>query len=188
MEADRVSSAIKNHLQAFFVGHTISEFEWPLGPIQEVLPHFRVLRVSPGSRCNLWVYVSSGAWDVDRDQQSGLEFMIFAHEESPRHVELLAMSAHYHLNHDLDLGHTYPIGEPWLEGSACDHMLVSLPYPFGEELELCEVDEGHIHLYWLLPITLAERQFKATNGLEALEQLFEDRELEYWRADRPSVV
>lgn len=86
------------------------------------------------------------------------------------------------------LGHICPIGEPWLEGSRCDHLLVSLRYLFGQELEICEIGGGHIHLYWLLPITRSERDFKAQNGLEALEELFEERGLEYWRVDRESVV
>jgi hypothetical protein len=41
---------------------------------------------------------------------------------------------------------------------------------------------------WLLPITEAEKRYKNTAGLEALEQRFDEMELEYWRSDRASAV
>jgi Suppressor of fused protein (SUFU) len=41
---------------------------------------------------------------------------------------------------------------------------------------------------WLLPITKEERDFKVVNGLEALESLFEERELECWDPHRSSVT
>ena len=84
--------------------------------------------------------------------------------EDLRHVELLTMTAYYHHTDGLGLGHTFPIGEPWLSGSACDHMLVSLPYPFGPGLEVCCLGEQNLRLSWLLPITKAEREFKAEHG------------------------
>ena len=49
-------------------------------------------------------------------------------------------------------------------------MLISLPYPFGPELEVCCLRERHFHLYWVLPITKAEREFKAEHGQDALEE------------------
>ena len=70
----------------------------------------------------------------------------------------------------LDHGHTVPIGEPWLPGSACDHLLVSLPYPFGPELEMCRWDGGHARLLWLLPITEAERDFRTEHDLRDRQQ------------------
>jgi hypothetical protein len=183
---EKTYSAVENHIRNFFRGHDFSEFAWTLGPIQRTLPRFRVLRVSPGPKTNLWVYTSLGAWEAN--EQSRIEFMIFAPEESLRCVELLAMKAYYHRNRSLGLGHTFPIGEPWLEGSRCEYLLISLPYPFGPELEICNADGKHIHLFWLLPITQAERAFKVQYGQEALEEKFEERGLEYWKVERESVV
>jgi hypothetical protein len=88
----------------------------------------------------------------------------------------------------LGLGHTLPIGEPWLPGSNCDHLLVSLPYPWGPDLETCHVGDRHVDFLWLLPITRAEHDLKIASGLEALESLFEERGLRYWDAHRPSVA
>jgi hypothetical protein len=102
----------------------------------------------------------------------GLEFLMSAPHRTDRIVELLTIAAYYHcgpLNQRLDLGHTSPIGEPWLPGSACDHFLVSLPYPYGPDLEWCEWPEGRAQHLWLLPITRAERDLKVSEGLEALE-------------------
>jgi len=108
--------------------------------------------------------------------------------EDLRHVELLTMTDYYRCTEALGLGHTFAIGEPWLPDSACDHMLVSLPYPFGPELEVCCLGERRLHLYWVLPITKAEREFKTEHGLEALEQRFDTHAIEFWDPHRPSVV
>jgi hypothetical protein len=86
------------------------------------------------------------------------------------------------------IGHTVPIGEPWVPRSTCDHLLVSLPYPFGPDLELCDWDGDHARLLWLLPITEAERDIKAEHGLEALEQRFDDAAIKYWDPARSSVA
>jgi hypothetical protein len=103
-------------------------------------------------------------------------------------IELLAMTVHYHRSTQLGLGHTVPIGEPWQSGSACDHLLVSLPYPLGPEFEVCAPSGAHAHIFWLLPITKEERDFKASNGQESLERLFDQAKIEYWNVRRESVV
>lgn len=111
--------------------------------------------------------------------------------DTPRAVELLAMIAYYHAGPDsqrLDVGHTVSIGEPWLPGSSCDHLLVSLPYLFGPDFELCSWRSGHARVFWLLPITAAEREFKAAHGLDELEQRFEADGLDYLNPARPSLI
>jgi hypothetical protein len=107
-----------------------------------------------------------------------------------RHVELLTMTAFYHETEGLGLGHTFPIGEPWLAGSMCDQFLVSLPYPFGPGLEVCESAglRRLIRFLWLLPITQAEREYSREHGVEALERLFDDHAIEFWEPQRRSVV
>lgn len=70
----------------------------------------------------------------------------------------------------------------------CDHLLISLPYPFGPELQVCHIGERHVDILWLLPITEAERDFKAARGHEELEQRFEAAGLRYWEIDRSSAL
>ncbi|MFE9467493.1 suppressor of fused domain protein [Streptomyces virginiae] len=71
-----------------------------------------------------------------------------------RFIDLMAMIAYYHCGgHRLGLEHSMPIGEPWTPGSSCDHLLVSLPYPYGPELEHCRVPGGHVRVLWALPVT-----------------------------------
>lgn len=67
------------------------------------------------------------------------------------------MNVYYHRGGRLGLGRTVPIGEPWLPGSRCDHYLVSLPYPFGPDLQVCHIGDLHVDFLWLLPITRAGR-------------------------------
>jgi hypothetical protein len=179
---------LRRHLQTFFTGHRYGETVWTLGPAADLLPRLRIAVLGPGPRTNLWVYATVGASEATPDPTDGLEFFMTVPSEDLRHVELLTMTAYYHRTEGLGLGHTFPIGEPWLPDSACDHMLVSLPYPFGPELEVCCLGERHSHLYWVLPITKAERGFKAEHGLEALEQRFDAHAIEFWDPQRPSVV
>ena len=74
----------------------------------------------------------------------GLEFILSTLAATSRAVELLAMVVRNHRGGRLGLGHTVPIGELWLPGSACDYLLISRPYPFGPDLETCHVGDRHV--------------------------------------------
>ena len=185
---DEHSQRVVEHYKSFFQGHQWVSQRWDKGPIEELVPDFQVLKFSPGQRIGLWVYCSVGASRIGSPESGLHEFVVVSPYKSDSLVETLAMVTHYHANHSLGFGHTLPIGEPWLADSLCTNWLISLPYPFGEELELMALQDGHAHVAWLLPITDAEREFKIQNGLEALEQRFDDAELEFWRVDRDSVV
>jgi hypothetical protein len=184
-EAD-VNAVIRQHLRRFFAGHACEEHQWKLGRAVEELPRLRVAEFAPGPKTGLWVYVTIGAWKAPRIPR--LEFLIAAPERDQRHVELATMAASYHGDYGLGRGHTVPLGEPWLPGSTCEFFLVSLPYPFGPKLEVCDLSGGHLHVLWLLPITAAEREFKVREGVESLEQRFDACALEYWTPDRASAV
>lgn len=180
------NSVVRRHLKRFFAGHACKEHQWPLGPAPEELPRLRVAEFAPGPKSELWVYATLGAWEARDDPR--LEFLIAAPERDRRHVELATMAAWYHGRRGLGTGHTLPIGEPWLPGSVCEFFLVSLPYPFGPDLEVCNVADWHLHILWLLPITEAEREFKVREGVEALEKRFDACGLEYWDRGRSSAV
>lgn len=185
---DDTCGALEEHVRRFFAGQPVASFTWEAGPVRLVNPHFRVLRVEPVMQTGLWQYISVGGWAATEAGGGGLEFILSTATATPRAVELLAMSVYYHRGGRLGCGHTVPIGEPWLPGSACDHLLITLPYPFGPGLQTCHVGDRHVDFLWLLPVTAAERAFKAANGLEALESRFEGAGLRYWDACRRSVV
>jgi hypothetical protein len=99
------------------------------------------------------------------------------------------MLSHYHrFESSLGLGHIVNIGHPWAEGSRCDRLLMSLPYPFGPKLEWLKSDTLTIQVLWALPITPQEASFLKQNGVEELERRFDFAKLKYWDARRQSIV
>lgn len=173
------AEAVESHVRAFFVGHSVEAVDYDLGPERrEVVPCLRVLVVGPGPRSDSWAYVTAGCWALMEKDRHGLEFVMTAHVRDQRFIDLMAMIAYYHCGgHQLDLEHSLPIGEPWVPGSACDHLLISLPYLHGPRLEHCPLPGGHARVLWALPVTTAEIEFRRQHGHEALEQLFDDAEI-----------
>jgi Suppressor of fused protein (SUFU) len=183
--------AVRGHIRAFFAGHRV-RLHPAAARVKERIPTYRALEVESGERLPLHTYVTLGCWDAVHDSGHGLEFALLVKEPAALHLLHLAMAAFYHCAPDptyrLDHGHTVPIGEPWLPGSEADHFLVALPYPLGPDFEICEWDNGHARLLWLLPITQAEREFKAEHGLEALERRFDAAGIDFADPMRPSVA
>jgi hypothetical protein len=75
-----------------------------------------------------------------------------------------------------------------MPNSACDHLLVSLPYLHGPDLEHCSLRDGHARLLWILPVTGSEIAFRRENGHEALEVLFDEAEIDPIDPHRASVI
>ncbi|WP_185078529.1 suppressor of fused domain protein [Nonomuraea jabiensis] len=121
----------------------------------------------------------------------GLEFVLTARTDDWQHLESMTMNAYYHAgppHQRLDHGHVVPIGRPWFADSVCDRYLISLPYPFGPDFEVCAWDGGHARILWLLPITSAERDLIMNAGLEAFESLLEEKRVDYTDPHRSSVA
>jgi hypothetical protein len=74
------------------------------------------------------------------------------------------------------------------DGSAADHLLVSLPYPYGPALETCDLGERHVHFLWLVPITRAEANLVRTEGVDALERLLEQGDADVITPTRRSLA
>lgn len=169
------SHALLEHLHDRFPGREVAVLPPTPGPIHDRVPALHILSLTPQEGGRL--YVTAGLWDATQEHGHGLEFVLHTPVAADDvHVETLTMIAYYHATgHDYALGHghTVAIGRPWVHGSTCDDLLVGLPYPWGEELETCAVPGGHIRVLWLLPITEAEKTFRHTHDLEALEQRFE---------------
>jgi hypothetical protein len=188
LKGEVVYPALRAHIRRFFKGHRRQEYAYTQGPAGRILPDFRVVRVAPGPRMQLTTYLSVGSWEAAGEGNCGMELLVTTQQPEMKCVELLAMVAYYHRTQGLGVGHTFPLGYGWL-GGKCDHVLVSLPYPFGPDLEWCDLgDDGHVRFLWLLPITEAEKRFRHEHGLEALEQRFDEAKLNHAFPWRKSVV
>jgi hypothetical protein len=165
-------------------------FSWEAGPIKKTLPDFRVCRVAP-CKLDAWIYVTSGASGNKINDEPAIEFILMAPQHDPIHIETLAIISHYHstLKDGLGVGHILNGGRPWLGKSKCDHFLVSLPYPFGPNLEWCRADSKKpIRFLWLLPITNTERVYALDHGIEALEERFDDAQIDSINPERKAVA
>lgn len=100
------------------------------------------------------------------------------------------MAANFHADarYRLRAGSIVNIGQSWMEGSSADRLLVSLPYPYGPTLEICELRERHVRFLWLVPITMAEANLVRSQGLEALERLLEQSHVNVLSPKRRSLA
>jgi hypothetical protein len=156
-------------------------------PINQIGPDFRVLEFPTSDSRDMWTYATCGmsSFEVERP----IELHIFSSKQAIELVDILTAIAHYHQTEQiLDLGHTVNFGVPWQNLSVCTYGLISLPYLDGPDLEILNYQNREVGFYWLLPITKAERDFKKVNGIEALEQLFDESPPNYIDPARQSVV
>jgi hypothetical protein len=180
---------LHEHLARFWPNRERKDFRWTIGRIVRTLPDFRVIRIAAARR-EAWTYISSGAWVVRSGHAQRFEFVIQSPVEDAIHVETLAMVANFYADprYNLHLGSVINIGRPWLAASGCDHFLVSLPYPWGPELEHLACAGIGVRLLWLCPVTAAEAAYAREKGAEVLEQLFEQAAIDYLDVDRKPVV
>ncbi len=175
------------HYENYF-GGTGTRLKMSNGPIEKLHKDFIVMEFPPSGRHNLFCYCTVGM-SVDRTDDNLIELIVYSPEASMSIVELLTVCASYHRNVlPLNLNHTVNIGQGWLIDSNCDNGFISLPYLEGKKLEDFEYSGKTVHCYWLIPITQAERDYKIKNGCEALEQLFEEKQIEYANPKRDSLV
>ncbi len=162
---------------------------WDKGPAREPVRAIKILEFPPTALRNMWTYATCGmSSPLD---QNPIELHLFSNSKEPAHVELLTVIAHYHrTGAELGLNHTVNFGRPWYPDSACEHGLISLPYLDGPNLEMCPVtaQDYIVKCLWLIPITSAEAAFAKSSGLDALEEAFEERGLDYLGKHRQSVV
>jgi Suppressor of fused protein (SUFU) len=157
------------------------------GPTHELPSDFSVLKFSPAASRREWIYATSSL--SQEGDAKFLELHMRSESEDNSIVELLYAIAHFHrIGKNLDVGHTVNFGRPWIDGSKCDHGLVSLPYVDGPELEVLILRNRAINFYWIVPIYKIEVEFKKSNGLELLEKRFDEVGLSYANPHRAPVV
>jgi hypothetical protein len=178
---------LRQHYESYF-GVTGRRLTLDKGPKENLHPGFHVLEFSPHQKRNMFCYCTAGM-SADRLDDNLIELVVYAPRADIALVELLTVCASHHRNVlPLNIHHTVNIGQPWLGDSKCDDAFISLPYLDGQELEFFNFDSNEIHCYWLIPITEKERDYKIENGYQALEQLFEEKQIDYLDPDRKSLV
>jgi hypothetical protein len=184
------TEAIGRHLKDWFGGHQVYALD-PPADLADRVPGLQIIEVPAGPRLALCTYLTMGCFDAVGANGHGTEFVLTAGEPEAAHVESVAMAAAQHCGTPagrLDRGSVVPLGRPWLPDSACDRLLVTLPYPYGPNFEFVRWKRNTIRLLWLLPITPAEGAFIAVDGVEAFEARLEGMSVSFTDPTRPSVV
>jgi hypothetical protein len=180
---------VEQHLKTFWKGRSITQLRIEEGPILDNISEFSILRFSETREKPYWIYSTLGCFQIDSGHER-YEFFLLSPKECPQHELTLSMLAHFHSNsrYRLKLGSIVEIGDPWLPGSTCDHLLISLPYTFGRNLEWLELPDFCVRTLWALPITRSEAEFARREGIESLEQKFDSAMVPYLDPKRHSVV
>ena len=184
------AEALGRHLSAWFAGHPMYSMTPPADALDRV-PGLEVVEIAPGPQFGMASYVTLGCWQAVQRGGAGTEFVLTAREPDPVHVETVAAAAVVHCGTPagrLDRGSVVSLGRPWLPGSDCDRLLVTLPYPYGPRFEFFRWGRNTTRLLWLLPITGAEAAFVSVEGAEAFEARLEAMGLSFADPVRPSVV
>lgn len=191
-KVQKLREHIHEHIHQVWPERTLDFFSWELGPITKSMPDFRVARVEPNSPGQSWIYLSVGLSEVVKDGGCGMELFLLSPWEEALHVELFAMLVNYCCDpaaKKLEMHGIFDIGRPWIEGSHCDHFLVSLPYTIGPRVEWLECGDGqNIRVLWILPITSAEASFAKQSSVEDLERKFDQAKINPVDPFRTSVV
>ncbi|WP_409471579.1 suppressor of fused domain protein [Streptomyces sp. HC307] len=179
---------VVRHARAMWPNSEVVDFRWTAGPVEELLPEFRVVRVAPGESLKSWLYISSGVAEPQAGKRVH-EFALLSPAETPRHVETLAMVAHWQATgRDVHVGSMMNLGRPWFEGSGADHLLVTPLYAFPPECGDAPATGGTISILWLVPVYANEGEYARRRGMERLEERFERAGVNLIDPRRPSVV
>jgi hypothetical protein len=184
----------KHYTDYFGRGHTVFEMD-PPGEATDRVPGVRMLEVSAGKRVDVVSYLTLGCWEAVQSLGVGCEFVLAAREPNEIHLETLAAAAIAHCGHPdqrLDRGSVVQLAAPWLPGSECDRLLVTLPYPYGPEMEYCRWkfrgNNNTARVLWLMPITAGEAAMVALDGVDALEARFEEVGVNFADPARSSAI
>lgn len=163
---------------------------WDKGPIGKMNFDFKVLAYPPTSQREMWTYATCGMSSHILNNHP-VELHMFSHKEDDTIVELLFSVAYFHKNSaQLDLNHTVNFGRAWQDDSQCTYGFISLPYLDGPELENLYLSQVGVTIkfYWLIPLLEKEVNYKIKFGAEALEEKFDQNELDYLDPKRSTVL
>ncbi len=178
---------LREHYEQFY-GVRGNILHWQHGSTGKLHEQFFILELPHNNKHEMWTYATVGM-SAEREDEDLVELIVYTSTQDHSIAELLTLAASFHRNDEpLGLHHTVNVGKGMSSTPNCDHGFISLPYLDGEALELFEFGQRTTHVYWFIPITERERDYKIENGCEALEQLFEDKQLNYVDFNRGSLV
>lgn len=185
-----IARQLYDHVSTAFPVRRVDNVRWAGGGLVENVAELSVVRVVPPDATEPWLVLSAGASAETMEEGYGLEFYLLARGEPEPAVRLVSMVAQIHADprYPLSLGQVIEIGHPWLPGSTCDHLLVSLPGPFGDEFEWSSAADHTARLIWLLPITAAEAKLAKDQGFQALQERLGAAEVDPTELQRRSAV
>ncbi len=185
MKSSNQVEQIREHYQNFF-GASIKEIFHTKGPAYKLPEGFRVLLFQKDSKTNVFTTCGMSFGNVDNPLELHLYCSTLFDQEA-RIAELLTIAAYFHITQEtLGLNHTFNWGEPMIENSSCDHGYISLPYIEGPKLE--NMPPLKTKFLWLIPVTATEVMYKKKNGINALEDLFEQEKINYPFLLRKSLI
>jgi hypothetical protein len=172
----QVDDAIRDHYRVFWPSAAVKDEVYVDGLIEHRLPGLHIAEIRPTDWRGVTILATIGAWTGTRDDNHNLEFLALATSDVRAVRARLAQVAYYNAgpaDHRLGVGHTIPIGEPWVKHSGLDHILMSLPYLWGPSLEDLALADRHVRVLWALPIYRIEAEYRHLHGLEELERKLE---------------
>ncbi|MCE2390024.1 MAG: suppressor of fused domain protein [Proteobacteria bacterium] len=189
-ELPDVARKIVGHARGCFPGREVEALRWQGGGLVENIAGLRIVRVSGGAGGGPWTYISAGASTEAMEDGYGIEVFAVAPGERSEAAKLVSMVAHLHADprYPLSLGQVLEIGHPWLPGASCDHLLVCVPGPFGDDFEWYSDGDATIRFVWLLPITRPEAELAQREGFQLLQEKLGAAQADVTRLDRASVV
>lgn len=159
-----------------------------IGPTEKLHPDFYLLEFPPNKKIDVFCYCTVGM-SLDRKDDNLIELFVYSPSPGQSLVDLLTFCAAFHKTGvPLNLNHTVNLGQPWISGSSCEYGFISLPYLAGEAFEIFNFEDREFHCYWYIPITEKERDFKVSKGVDALEELFEQKLVNYLNPNRKSFI
>lgn len=168
-------------------GQNYNTYLWDKGPFYKVSPFFRVLQFLPNETHNMWTYAT--VCMSSHLEKKPIELHLFSNKQDNNLIELLTIVAYYHQNtHKIGLNDTVNFGKSWQDDSFCHYGYISLPYLDGPSLENLYLNEKQVKFYWLIPITPKELYYKMKYGVEKLEEMFEEKNLDYMDPNRSSTT
>lgn len=190
MDVQSIRLSLLHHIDSYWSLHEKELLPHDLGPLSAQLPQFRIARIPPNSPTEPWVHLTIGAWELTAPSHTGAEFLLLAAEANPQHLDTLARVVRHHAvpSQRLSVGAIVPLGRGVIDGSALDHALVTLPYPYNVNLEYVAADDFAIRVHWLVPITADEAAFAARSGVEALEERLQAAAIDFLDPMRHAVV